>query len=97
MTQPESRLSSKILKELRSRGAFCFKIHGSELTMAGLPDLCICWQGRHFALETKMPAKRSNTSQRQEYVMEQIRQAGGVAQVVCSVAEAVSIVFGTDE
>lgn len=57
--------------------------------MVGLPDIIGCYNGRFFALETKTPDKRSNTSARQEYVMTKIRQAGGIAQVVCTIKEAI--------
>ena len=88
MTQRESRLSSTIIAELRRHGAFCFKVWGSEYMMAGLPDIIGCYQGKFFAFETKTPEKRSNTSMIQERVMAKIRQAGGTAQVVCTIREA---------
>jgi Holliday junction resolvase len=88
VAQPEAKLSRKIMDALRSHGAFCFKVWGSEHMMAGLPDIIGCYQGVFFAFETKMPAKRSNTSRRQEHVMGMIRQAGGISQVVCSAREA---------
>jgi penicillin-binding protein-related factor A (putative recombinase) len=56
--------------------------------MVGLPDIIGCYKGKFFAFETKNPDNRSGTSVRQEYVMEKIRQAGGVAQVVCTIQEA---------
>lgn len=96
MAQRESRLSSNILTALRSRGAFCFKVHGNEHMMAGLPDLMVCYRGWFIAFETKLPEKRSNTSLRQEYVMENIRKAEGEAFVVCSPAEALGILDRLD-
>lgn len=92
MTQPESRLSRKIQQALRAEGWFCFKIHGSEHMMAGLPDVIVCANGLFIGLETKMPDKRDNVSPRQQYVHEKIDQAGGQARVVCSVDEAIRIV-----
>jgi len=56
--------------------------------MAGLPDLIGCYRGRFFAFETKMPDKRSNTSVVQERIMQKIRDAGGLSQVVCTEQEA---------
>lgn len=97
MAQRESRLSTNILTALRAKGAFCFKVHGSEHMMAGLPDLMVCYKGQFIALETKLPEKRSNTSVRQEYVMDQIKRAGGRALVVCSVKEAEFILDHLDE
>jgi len=77
---------------LRAEGWFCFKVHGSEFMMAGLPDIICCAEGKFIGLETKLPHTRGNTSPRQELVHSQIRHAGGVAQVVCSPDEAVAVV-----
>lgn len=88
MTQPESRLSAKIQKALRGKGYFCFKVHGNEMMMAGLPDIIVCADGVFIGLETKMPDKRNNVSVRQAYVHEKIRNANGGCYVVCSEKEA---------
>lgn len=77
---------------IRARGWFCFKVHGSEFMMAGLPDVIVCAEGLFIGLETKMPTKESNTSARQDYVHEQIRGAQGVAIVVNSVAAAIEAI-----
>lgn len=92
MAQPESKLSRQIMSALRLEGWFCFKVHGSEHMMAGLPDIVVCAEGLFIGLETKMPEKRNNTSPRQDYVHEQIGEAGGTAVVVTSVVEAVAAV-----
>lgn len=87
-TQPESKLSRKVLGALRQRGAFCFKVWGSEHMMAGLPDIIGCYRGKFFAFEVKMPEKRANVSKIQHRVHHKIDLAGGHVRVVCSVAEA---------
>jgi Holliday junction resolvase len=92
MSQPESRLSRKIMTALRARGWFCFKVHGSELMMAGLPDIIVCADGLFIGLETKMPGKEKNTSARQDFVHEQIQLSGGIAKVVNSEAAAIAAV-----
>lgn len=92
MAQRESRLSRKIIDALEFEGHFCFKVHGSEMMMAGLPDIIVCARGRYIGLEVKLPETRSNTSLRQDYVHGKIREAGGVAQVVCSPQEALDVV-----
>lgn len=92
MAQPEAQLSRKIMDALRKEGYFVFKVHGGETMMAGLPDMIVCAEGLFIGLETKMPGKRNNTSARQNFVHEQIRQAKGVALVVCGVDEAMSAV-----
>ena len=95
MAQRESLLSRKIMTALRLEGYFCFKVHGTEHMMAGLPDIIVCAEGFFIGLETKLPETRSNTSARQEYVHELIHDAGGVATVVTSVDEALSVVKAT--
>ena len=80
------------MEALRAEGYFCFKVHGSEKMMAGLPDVIVCAEGLFIGLETKMPDKRTNTSARQEFVHDQIRAAKGQAVVVCSVEEALEVV-----
>lgn len=88
MAQAESKLSRRIMTELRANGAFVFKVWGSEHMMAGLPDLIGCYEGRFFGLEVKMPDNRDGTSVRQRYVIGLIQKAGGIAEVVCSPGEA---------
>jgi Holliday junction resolvase len=89
MSQRESKLSRDLMNALRAEGAFCNKNHGSEYSMAGLPDISVCYLGLYLGFETKLPEKRSNTSVVQERVMQKIRDAGGHAQVVCTPKEAV--------
>lgn len=84
----ESRISSDIIKALKIRGAFAWKNHGTELTLAGLPDIIFCYKGIFAAIETKMPDKRTNVSAVQQRVHEKIRQSGGRVEVCCSVGEA---------
>lgn len=95
--QGESKLSSNIMKELRKRGAFCFKVHGSVTMMAGLPDIICCYKGHFIGFETKMPAKKDNVSAAQARVHELIRQAGGKAVVVWSVPMAVKELQAIDQ
>jgi Holliday junction resolvase len=92
MTQPESRLQRKIQDALKLEGWFVFKVHGSEMMMAGLPDLIVCAEGYYIGLEVKLPSTRDNTSARQDYVHGLINEAGGLATVVCSPQEALMVV-----
>lgn len=94
MSQPESKLSRKIMDAIRLEGHFVFKVHGSEYMMAGLPDLIVCAKGKFIGLEVKMPNKRKNTSARQDYVHELIDNAEGTAAVVCSAPEALDVING---
>lgn len=92
MSQAESKLSRRIMDALRAEGYFCFKVHGNEFMMAGLPDIIVCAQGRFIGLETKMPESRGNVSRVQAVVHSKIQNAGGIAVVVCSPAEALNVV-----
>lgn len=92
MTQPEAKLSRKIMASLRLHGYFCFKVHGSEYMMAGLPDIIVCAQGLFIGIETKMPSERDDVSARQHYVHGLIRDAEGTCQVACSPTEALQVV-----
>lgn len=77
---------------IRARGYFCFKVHGNEHTMAGLPDIIVCADGYFISLETKLPESRGDVSPRQTFVHGKIRDADGVAQVVCSAREALEVI-----
>lgn len=97
MAQRESRLSRKIMDHLRLKGAFCFKVWGSEHMMAGLPDIIGCYRGLFFAIETKLPESRNDVSPRQVYVHTLIKQAGGIAAVCCSTGEADKVLKWVDD
>lgn len=82
----------KALKAEYGRDLFCFKVHGNQYMMAGLPDIVGVLKGRAFALETKLPDHGNTTSERQRYVHALMRRAGCVLGVPRSVAEALDIV-----
>lgn len=98
MSQPESKLSRAIMAELRSRGVFCFKVHGGPTMMAGLPDIIACVPvdlGDHMApvgwfvgFETKTPTGGDPTPI-QQHVHSRISEAYGRVFVVRSVQDAV--------
>lgn len=60
--------------------------------MSGLPDINCIAQGYYFGLETKNPEDREDVSEIQKLRHQQIREAGGVAEVVCGAEEAVRLV-----
>jgi len=94
MSQPEARLGTSIRHEMIKRGAFGFKIHGGPTMMVGLPDLIFCYRGRFVALEVKMP--EGVVSKIQARRIKEIRDAGGHAYVVRSVASAVRVLERVD-
>lgn len=91
MSQRESKLSRKIMDALRLKGVFCFKVHGSEYMMAGLPDIIACVEGKFYGIEVKVPGEESNTSAVQKLVHRQIHDARGEAVVVTSVQHALEV------
>ncbi len=95
MAQRESRRSRDIMDAIRAQGYFCFKVHGSEFMMAGLPDIIICAEGYFIGLEVKHPETEQNTSARQEYVAGLINNAGGIARVVTSPSQALAVIRET--
>lgn len=96
MAQRESKLSRRIMDHLRTKGAFCFKVHGSEHMMAGLPDVICCYRGYFIGFEVKNPESRANVSKIQEHVHERIREAEGRCYVVCGPEEAASLLRQID-
>lgn len=91
-TQPETRIQQAIQAELQRRGAFCFKVHGSAFQAKGLPDIVGCIDGRFFGIEVKVPGRDAEPIQRLQ--LRRIIEAGGIAGVAHSVAEAVDIIEG---
>ena len=94
MSQPEARLGRQIKAALLERGAFGFKIHGGPTMMVGLPDLIFCYRGQFVALEVKMPEGVVSSIQKRRIT--EIREAGGYAYVVRSVASAVRVLERVD-
>lgn len=84
-TQPETHIQRAIQKEMKKRGAFVFKVHGSETMMAGLPDLISCYRGYFLGIEVK--TETGKVSPRQRFVMRNIMGAQGVVIVARNVAD----------
>ena len=60
--QPEARIGHAIRKALEARGAFVFKVHGSDMMRAGLPDLIVCHNPRHdVELDVSSPRTKGTT------------------------------------
>lgn len=99
MSQPEYRLAVKMMKLLESRGAWCFKVHGSASQRAGVTDILGCYRGRAFGIEVKMPGKEDTVSARQSYEHERMRKADAVVMVATTVqqVEALLDILGRDD
>lgn len=91
----EKAIVKKTLAKLRSRGGFWFKIHGSPMQMAGLPDIIGCYRGRFVCFEVKRD-EHGRATPLQEYMMKKVRTAGGVAVLTYTAEMALAILDRID-
>lgn len=79
----ESVIQGKILKLLKSRGAYAIKV--IQASTKGKPDIIACYRGLFLGLEIKTPETRTKVSALQEHNLEEIKAAGGIAYVMWDV------------
>jgi hypothetical protein len=79
MQTPEGKVKDKVKALLRKYNAYSFMPVQAGYGASTLDFLC-CINGRFLAIETKAPGKKPTL--RQEFVIEAIVKAGGVALVV---------------
>ena len=84
----ESGLQSRIRAALVKSGAYV--VTSRVATVAGTPDLIVCWQGHFIGLEIKTRGGKTDKgrARRQARQRALIERAGGASFVVHSVAEA---------
>lgn len=92
----ESKVVKHILEQLRPRGGFWIKIHGSPFQIAGIPDILGCYEGRFIAFEVKRDSMGRPTKL-QVFQMNQIRRAGGVARLIWTAEQALELLDRIDE
>lgn len=80
MPGPEAKIQTRILRELRKRGAYTVKVQVASRN--GVPDILACHQGKFIAIEVKAPGGK--VSAVQEANLGWIREAGGIALVARS-------------
>ena len=73
----ESYLQKKIIKYLESRGAWV--TNTIQTSRRGCPDILACLDGQFLAIEVKAPGKMSTVAPIQQYQIDQIHKAGGLA------------------
>jgi len=88
----EAQLSRKIIKRLKDHDCFAVKNHGGPHSVRGLPDIVGCYAGSFFALEVKLPGREKTLTELQAKKLRDIREAGGVAEMVTSVKQALEAV-----
>ena len=76
----EQSIQSKIIKLLKSKGAYVVKVQSG--TRSGIPDLIACYKGLFLGLEVKKPKTKEEASKLQELNIKWIKDAGGIATVV---------------
>jgi hypothetical protein len=87
-SRSESAIQSDILSYLRHLPQ-CWAVKYPATFMRGVPDIIGVFHGTFFALEVKRSGERPTPIQ--DAVMEQIRTAGGIAEVVTNCEEAQSV------
>lgn len=79
---PEGKVKKAVKKLLKERGIwYCMPI-GTVWGNSGVPDFICCVNGRFFAVETKAPGKRANTTAMQDEQIMGIHKSGGAAIVI---------------
>jgi hypothetical protein len=100
MAQPETILVGQISRAIEKRhpSAYVVKIAGGPYQSGGLPDLAVILRGRYYGFEVKKRRTgeseahaRERATVRQRQRIASIRAAGGVADVVLSVEEALAL------
>ncbi len=75
----ETTHTRKVLQWLNGIGAYAIKIHGHEMQESGIHDILGCFEGKFFSIEMKLPPNKM--SKLQEYHLERVEKAGGLATV----------------
>lgn len=85
MSTEESRIKTEIRKYLNGIGAFWSNVQGGPGSKPGDPDIVVCYKGRYIGLEAKtLTGKQSPI---QKIRMGEIRDAGGIYEIVRSVED----------
>lgn len=75
----EAAIQKKMIDYLNNQGAYVFKVISAN--KKGIPDICCCYKGLFIAIEVKRPASKRNVSKLQQYNIDSIKRAGGIALV----------------
>ena len=86
----EKSLVRKITAWLKTQGIWYFKVHGSPMQLAGVPDILAIVSGRAVFIEVKTATGR--VSKIQAHVMTQISNAGAVVGVARCLEEAIGLI-----
>lgn len=84
---PEGKVKDAVKKVLKDRGIWYFMPMQNGFGVVGIPDFICCDNGRFFAIETKAPGRRKDTTANQDQRIAEILAAGGVAIVIDDVSQ----------
>ncbi len=73
---------------------FAWKTHGAQYSVAGIPDIIVCYKGQFIAFEVK--SATGKPTKLQEVTIDKIRKAGGIAAVIRSVDEVKKVIENTE-
>lgn len=77
---PEAKVKQRVVKQLKSLGAYFFYPVTGGYGRSGVPDIVGCYMGKFFAIECK--AGRGKPTEMQQYNIAQIKESGGMVIVV---------------
>lgn len=81
----ERDIQSVILKYLKSKGIYSFKV--IKANKSGIPDIVCCYKGLFVSLEVKNPGNYNVAEELQEFNINEIIKSGGIALVVDNLEE----------
>lgn len=79
--KPETKLKMKLFKALKQI-PHCWFVKVQQRTIRGTPDVIICCRGKFFARELKSVETKYGVDPLQAHTLEQIKNAGGDADVL---------------
>jgi len=85
MHSSETKLKNQVIEYLRRELPSAWFYKSADRFTSGIPDLIICKEGMFYAIELKVSSNKATPIQ--EYVMREIRKAGGRVEVCRSVEE----------
>src|SRR3954465_1350857 len=95
MSPLEASIVNAGITEIRERGGYHVATRKGGAGRVGVADLLVCYRGLFIALEAKQPGKRADN--RQEFELESVRLAGGIATDFHDRAEVALLLDGIDK
>ena len=90
----EQQIQNKIIKYLKT---ISYVVKIISATKSGIPDLLVLYKGKFIAFEVKTPDTKDDTSDLQEYNINEIVKNGGLAFVVWELNQVKEIIKGLEE